>query len=139
MHDCLTFSDTRLWPTHLYCRHSFMHSSFKIYCGRISNQVEVWTWTGLLQHLDSFLFLVILLQIFFCALDPCPGASAKLQLQQSWPLKQAQIMTAVHRVRRLVSSMCVWFSPKVELWIVAQHLLVCSKHIVAEVLWFVEM
>lgn len=30
MHDCLTFSDTRLWPTHLYCRHSFMHSSFKV-------------------------------------------------------------------------------------------------------------
>lgn len=26
------------------------------YCGRISNQVEVWTWTGLLQHLDSFFF-----------------------------------------------------------------------------------
>ena len=43
-------------------RHSFMHSSLRVPPQRF-NQVEVWTSTGPLQHLDSFLF-----QAFCCRL-----------------------------------------------------------------------
>jgi len=80
------------WPTLLQnvCWHLFFHSSLKLPATAI-NLVEVWTLTGPLQHLDSFLF-----QPFCCrfagVLDHCPVAgpnfSQALAARQMIPHKR---------------------------------------------------
>lgn len=56
--------------SHLSLKHFFSSLRFK-FPPQPSNQVKVWTLTGSLYHLHSFLFFLLLLQICCCAWDYC--------------------------------------------------------------------
>ena len=136
-----------------------MHSFLKVPPQHFS-QVEVWTLTGALQHLDSFLC-----HTFCCRSAGFSPALAVGQMashlnleyfgiqRSSWwtqrscgcrtsPNHQPSTTVLDSWYEVFVLICCVWFPPNVLLCIRTKHLhfgLVCPKDIVPEVLCFVQM
>lgn len=106
------------------CGHLFIHSSMKVPSQpfRRTGVFEVWTLTGPLQHLDSFLF-----QQSCCARDHYSiPIWAKLTNRFTF---FSPTVAKVHMRYLSWYACCLWFSPNVLLYVVTKHFhfdLICS-------------